>query len=158
MLISKPIHNKYAFRTVDDIIYQEYANTYSKCKRYGFRGVVAFCNGTRTLDVVKELMKGTVVQYGNRHYATLVLTSVAYVCSPAMAILTNASKVVKVCKMVYITTGYIFELFEHVGTVLLFLIDLALFGQPIPTGDSKRFPNWDEIEDLINQLLIIGDE
>lgn len=157
MLITKPTHKYYAFSVVDDVTYNKTANVYSKCKRYGFRGIVAFCTGTGTLDVLKEICKGTVVQYGKRRFATCVLTTAAHVCAPAVAVLTNATKVVKVCKVVYTTTGYIFEACEDIGTLCFLPVDMMLFGQAIPTGESKRFSNWEEIEDLIQNLPVIGD-
>jgi len=157
MLITKPNHNKYAFSSVDNATYANFVDIYSRCKRYGFRGVVAFTTGTGTFSVVKGILKGSVVQYGKRRLAAVVLTTSAHICAPAVAVIINATKVVKTCKMIYTTTGYIFEALEDTGTLLLLPLDYALFGQPIPTGAAKRFSNWDEIEDLIKNLPAVGD-
>jgi len=157
MLITKPTHNRYAFYSLCNCAYVETARTYSMCKSYGFRGVVAFATGTGTFGVVKEILKGTVVQYGKRRMAIVVLCAAAHICAPAVAVLTNATKVVKACKIVYTTTGYIIEACEDVGTLMFLPVDFALFGQPIPTGKSKRFTNWHEIEHLIKAVPIVGD-
>lgn len=158
MLITKPTHRYYAFNYLNSTPYIEYAKNYSCCKRYGFRATVAFCTSIGTYGVLKENFKGTVVQYSKRRFATVVLTGAAHVCAPAIAVITNATKVVKTCKIVYTTTGYIFEACEDLGTLMFLLLDLALFGQPIPTGKSKRFANWDEVEDVINNLPVVGDK
>lgn len=157
MLIVKPSHNKYAFRNLDDESYASLAKSYSKCKRYGFRDVAAFCTGTGTVGVIRDMMKGTFIQYGKRRFAAVVLATGAYTCAPAMAVMSNATKVVRMCKVVYTTTAYIFEAAEDVGTMILLPIDFALFGQPIPTGESKRFRSWDELEDIVQNIPIVGD-
>lgn len=157
MLITKPIHKYYAFQSLTNSTYVEMAETYSSCKRYGFRAVVLFCTGTNTIGILKEISKGVVVQYGKRRFATVVIGSALHICAPAIAVITNATKVVKTCKIVYTTTGYIIEAFEDAGTLGLLPLDFALFGQPIPTGTSKRYSNWDEIEDVIKQLPVVGD-
>ena len=157
MLIAKPNHKKFVFCKLDNSTYIKTAKAYSKCKRYGFRGIVAFCTGTGTFSVLKEITKGIVVQYGKRRFAILVITAAAHICSPAVAVLTNATKVIKTCKMVYTTTGYIFEACEDLGCLVYLPLDFALFGQPIPVGEPRRFSNWDEIEDIIKELPVVGD-
>ena len=47
MELSKPLHNKFIFHGLDEKTYTKYAETYSKCKKYGFRGISAFVSRSR---------------------------------------------------------------------------------------------------------------
>jgi hypothetical protein len=40
---------------------------------------------------------------------------------------------------------------------MLLPVDMALFGQPIPTGEVGRFTKWSNISDIIKELPVIGD-
>lgn len=118
---------------------------------------MAFATGTGTLSVVRSVLKGYLVQYGKRRAVAVLLTGVTYVCSPAIAVLTNATKVVRVCKNVFNVVGWGLEAAEDIGTLGCLPIDLALFGQPIPTGDPNRFSNWDRIEDILSTLPTLNE-
>lgn len=100
MHITKPPHKKYVLYCLDDQIYNKYANVYSGCKRWGVRGIYTFLGGTGLWGVVKEISQGTVVQYGKRRLATIVISGATYICAPAVAVITNATRVVKSCKLV----------------------------------------------------------
>lgn len=92
------------------------------------------------------------MQYGKRRVVGVFLTGVTYACAPAIAVLTNATKVLRVCKNVYNVVGWGLEAAEDIGTLVFLPVHLALFGQPIPTGDDNRFSNWNRVEDIISSL------
>lgn len=152
MLIVKPTHKRYIFHNLTTTDYADLACKYSACKRYGFRGIVAFGTGTGTLGVIRSVLKGQIIQYGKRRVATVVITGSIYVCSPAIAVLTKATRVIRCCKIVFNVVGWGIEAAEDIGTLVFAPVDLVLFGQPIPTGKSNRFSEWDRIEDIIAEL------
>lgn len=117
MFPTKLGHTRYAFHNLTTTDYTSYACKYSACKRYGFRGVVSFATGTGTLGVVKSVLKGRLVQYGKRRVVGVFLTGVTYTSAPAIAILTNATRVIKVCKNVYNVGGWGIEAEEDIGTI-----------------------------------------
>ena len=153
----KPPHNAYALNCLDSNVYEKYANVYSGCKRWGVRGIYMFLGGTGLWGVVKEITQGTLVQYGKRRIAGFVIGSASYICSPAVAVVTNASKVIKSCKVVYVGLGYVIEAFEDASHVPFLPLDLLLFGQPVPANKDGRFSSWDNITDLVNGLPVVGD-
>ncbi len=114
-----------------------------------------FC-GTNLLDVVKEIAQDTVVQYGKRRLATVVVGSATYICAPAIAIITNASRVVRSCKVVYTSIGFVLEVIEDASHVPFLPLDLVLFGQLIPATKDGRFSSWTNITDIIYELSGIG--
>ena len=59
MEISKPNHNKFIFKNLDEDTYVEYAKRYSLCKRTGYRGIVCFVSGLGMKDLAIEIVKGT---------------------------------------------------------------------------------------------------
>ena len=135
----------------------KYAEVYSGCKRWGVRGIYAFLTGTGLYGVVKEAVKGTVVQYGKRRLATVVIGGASYICAPAVAVITNATRVVRSCKVIYTSIGYIAEAVEDASHVPFLPIDLVVFGQPIPANPEGRFSSWSNITDLLGELPVIGD-
>ena len=148
----KPPHERYVLRCLDEKTYSQYACLYGGCKRFGVRGIYAFLTGTELWGVAKEFAKGTVVQYGKRRIATVVIGGAAYICAPAVAVLTNTTKVVKTCKVVYTGIGYIAEAVEDASHVPFLPLDILFFGQPIPANMEGRFSNWSNITDLIDNL------
>ena len=157
MHITKPPHKKYVLYCVDDEIYSKYANVYSGCKRWGVRGIYTFLGGTSLWGVVKEISQGTVVQYGKRCLATIVISGATYISAPAVAVITNATRVVKSCKLVYTSIGYVMKAVEDASHVPFLPLDLVLFGQPIPANKDGRFSSWSNITDIIDNLPAIGD-
>jgi hypothetical protein len=107
MQIVKLPYNHYVLCCLDDNNYTKYADCYSCCKRWGVRSIYTFLGGTGLFGVVKEVAKGTFVEYGKRRLATVVIGGATYICAPAVAIITNATRVVKSCKVkvVYIAIG-----------------------------------------------------
>jgi len=158
MQITKPPHKRYALYCLDNETYVKYANTYSGCKRWGVRGIYTFLSGTGLWGVAKEVAQGTVVQYGKRRLATIVIGGATYVCAPAVAVITNATRVVKSCKLVYTGVGYVMEAVEDASHVPFLPLDLLLFGQPVPANKDGRFSSWSNITDIIDDNLpAIGD-
>lgn len=156
MQISKPPHKRYILSCLDNNTYTKYADVYSGCKRWGVRGIYVFLSGTGLYGIVKEATKGTIVQYGKRRIATAVVTGASYVCAPAVAVITNATRVVKSCKVVYTTIGYVAEAFEDASHVTFLPVDILIFGQPIPANKEGRFSSWSNITDIIDQLPALG--
>ena len=74
-----------------------------------------------------------------------------------MSILTNATKIVKTCKVVYTTVGYIMEAFEDTLQVLFMRIGFIVFGQFILANEENCFSNWSKITEVIDKLPLIGD-
>lgn len=157
MQITKPPHNRYALNCLDNATYVKYANVYSGCKRWGVRGIYTFLGGTGLWGVAKEVAQGSVVQYGKRRLATVVIGGATYICAPAVAVITNATRVVKSCKLVYTSIGYVMEAVEDASHIPFLPLDLALFGQPVPANKDGRFSSWSNITDIIDNLPAIGD-
>jgi hypothetical protein len=123
----------------------------------GSSGSIHVFRGTGLWGVAKEAAKGTIVQYGKRRIATVVIGGASYICAPAVAVITNATRVVKSCKIVYTSVGYVMEAFEDASHVPFLPIDLVLFGQPVPGNKEGRFSSWSNITDIIDNLPAIGD-
>jgi hypothetical protein len=150
MQICKPLQNRYALCRLDNETYVKYTTAYSGCKRWGVRGIYTFLGGTGLFGVAKEIAKGTVVRYGKRRLAAVVIGGVTYICAPAVAVIINATRVVKYCKWVYTSVGYVMEVMEDASHVPFLPLDLALFGQPIPANTDGRFSSWSNITDIIS--------
>jgi len=157
MQITKPPHNRYALSCLDNATYVKYANVYSGYKRWGVRGIYTFLGGTGIWGVAKEVARGSVVQDGKRRLATIVIGGATYICAPAVAVITNATRVVKSCKIVYTSIGYVMEAVEDASHVFFLPLDLVLFGQPVPANKDGRFSSWSNITDIMDNLPAIGD-
>ena len=157
MQIIKPPHKKYILYCLDNETSSKYAHAYSGCKRWGVRGIYMFLGGTGLWRVAKEVTQGTVVQYRKRRLATIVIGGATYVCAPAVAVITNATRVVKSCKLVYTGIGFVMEAVEDASHIPFLPLDLALFGQPIPSNQDGRFSSWSNITDIIDHLPVVGD-
>lgn len=152
MELSKPVHNKYLLHAMDEKSYQKYLCLYSNCKRWGVRGIYSFLLGTELYDVVKEAVGGILVQYGKRRLSLVVIGIGSYVCAPAVAVVTNATPVIKICKTVYAGIGFIGEALEDSSQVTFLPLDLLLFGQPIPANKAGRYRKWPNITYHIKDL------
>lgn len=157
MQVTKPLHNRYVLHCLDNETYVKYADVYSGCKKWGVRGIYTFLSGTGLWGIVREVGQGTVVQYGKRRLATAVIGGAAYICAPAVAVITNATRVVKSCKLVYTSVGYVMEACEDASHIPFLPIDLVVFGQPIPANKDGRFSSWSNITDIVDKLPVIGD-
>ena len=157
MQISKPPHNRYVLSCLNNETYVKYSSVYSGCKRWGVRGIYIFLGGTELWGVAKEALQGTVVQYGKRRLATVVIGGASYICAPAVAVITNATRVIKSCKVVYTSVGYVMEAAEDASHIPFLPLDLALFGQPVPANKDYRYSSWSNITDIIDNLPTIGD-
>lgn len=122
------------------------------CRRWGVRGIYTFLGGTRLWGVAKEVAQGSIVQYGKRRIATVVIGGATYICAPAVAVITNATRVVKSCKVVYTSVGYVMEAIGDASHVPFLPIDLVLFGQPVPANKDGRFSSCSNITDIIDDL------
>ena len=157
MLITKPPHNRYALHCLDNYTYVKYATTYSGCKRWCILGIYSFQAGAGGWVVAREVTRGTVVQYGKRRLATVVIIGATYFCAPGVALITNLTRVVKSCKVIYTTIGYAMEAAEDLSHIPFVVLDFALFGQPIPANKDGRFSSWQNMTDISDNLPAIGD-
>ncbi len=157
MQVTKPVHNRYALYSLDNATYVKYATVYAGCKRWGVRGIYTFLGGTGLWGVAKEVAQGRVVQYGKCRLASVVIGGATYICAPAVAVITNATRVVKSCKLIYTSVGYVMEACEDASHVPFLPLDFALFGQPIPANKDGRFSSWSNITDIVDNLPVIGD-
>ncbi len=152
MQVVKPPHNCYILSGLDECTYVQYAKTYSCCKRWGVRGIYVFLTGTGLYFIVRDTLQGTVVQYGKRRIATYVVGAATYICAPAVAVITNATRVVKSCQVIYTGIGYVAEAIEDASQVPFLPVDLVVFGQPIAANQAGRFSSWGDVTDLIDHL------
>lgn len=157
MQISKPPHRRYVLSCLNNATYTKYATVYSSCKCWGIKGIYAFLGGTNLWGVVREATQGTIVQYGKERLATAVIAGASYVCAPAVAVLTNATRVVKSCKVVYTTVGAAMELIEDTSHIAFIPLDSLLFGQLIPANKKGRYSTWSNITDIISELPGLSD-
>lgn len=90
------------------------------------------------MGVAKEAAQGTVIWYGKRRFASTVIGGATYVCATAVAVITNATRVVRSCKLVYTSVGYAMEAAEDASCLPFLPLDLVLFGQPVPANKDRR--------------------
>lgn len=150
MQITKPNNKHYLLHNVDNVTYVNYAKGYSNAKKYGIRGVYGYLTGVGLWGVAKEVMKGHVVQYGKRRLATVVIGCCTYVCAPAVGVITNSSKIINATKRVHTVVSWVGEACEDLSNVSFLLIDIAVFGQPIPLGEPNRLNIWSNFTDVID--------
>jgi hypothetical protein len=101
------------------------------------------------------------VQYGKRRLATVVIGGATYICAPAVAVITNATRVVKSCKIVYTSVGYVMEAVEDASHVPFLPLDLYylvnLFLQTKMVVLALGLILQTNITDIIDNLPAIGD-
>ena len=148
VLIVKPKHCRYALHKVNNETYVKYAIGYSNAKKYGIRGIYSYLTGIGLWGVAREVIRGNVVQYGKRRLATAVIGAATWMCAPAVAVLTNSTKVLNITKRVYMLVCWTGEAIEDSSNVSFLLLDMAIFGQAIPIGDPNRFDIWSKITDI----------
>ena len=138
-ITDKPAHDKFAFRNLNSTQYRIYAQQYSRAEAGGIRCVYGWMSGVGVMGVVTDISKGVVVYYYKRKLAAVAINAGAYIISPAVAVFTNASKIVKISKSIHSIAAFYFECVEDSTNLAFIAIDLALFGQPILIGGSNRF-------------------
>ena len=158
MKFRKPLHTRYLLSSLNNDDYCIYASVYSDYKKHGIRGIYAFIAGTKIADVILDISKGKIIQYGKRRLAVAVLASSTYISCPALCVITNNTKVAKVCKLVYTSIVFVFEFCEDLSYISFLPLNAIIFGQPISATTPGRFTSWTEITDVINNLPIIDDE
>ena len=80
-----------------------------------------------------------VIDYSKCKLAALFVNADAYIISPALIVLTNVSKVVRIPKSIHGSALFVFECIKDSSNLAFLPIDLAIFKQPIPVGFSNRF-------------------
>jgi hypothetical protein len=157
MQIGKPPHSKYILANVDETTYKQYVLLYAKSKQFGVKGIYFFLSGSGLYTFLQQSAKGIIFYQGKRRLSIALITVSTYVCAPAVASLTNATRVIKCCQLVYTSVGYVMESFEDASTATFLPLDFIIFGQPIPSNLAGRYSSWSNITDLIKELPIIGD-
>jgi hypothetical protein len=157
MQVTKPFHKRYLLSSLDNETYCKYATVYGHAKCYGVRGIYGFLTGIGLYSVVKDLAKGHVVQYGKRRLSAVVISGCAYISAPAVAVLTNATRIVKTCQVIFVGIGYAAEAIEDASQVPFLPFDMIIFGQPISITKPGRFSNWSNLTDLIKELPNLDD-
>lgn len=135
MQIVKPPFHQYIFANMEEIRYK----SYSYAKRTGIAGIYIWASRCRVLGIVKEIAKGTVVQYGKRKFAAVLINGAIYVWTRAGVVLMNATRVINWAKRAHTVSAYGFECIEDTTNLAFLPMALILFGQPIPMGDENRF-------------------
>ena len=156
MELSKPPHNKFIFQGLDEKTYTKYVGTYSKCKKYGFRGISAFVAGTGVKDALFEVTKQSVKRYGRQKIGVFIMGSCGYIIGPAVTLITKSKKVVKVAQITHSCVAFAAECVEDCANLAYIPFDLALFGQPVPIGDDNRFDlfgnGFDAVKNITDDL------
>jgi hypothetical protein len=151
MLVSKPSGGGYVFSHLDNKTYIKYAENYSKAKRVGLAFVYGWATSVGVYDVVLDLMKGVVVQYGKEKFAIVILNTAGLVLSPVVCVLTNVSRVVNTAKRVHSCCAFVFECIDDSANLAWLILDLPLFGQPIPVGKKHRYDFFGNFSDILNK-------
>ena len=136
---NKPMHNRYAFSNLNSTQYKTYASQYSRAKAGGIRCVYGWVSGTGLVGIITDVGKGIIIDYSKRKLAAAFLNAAVYLCSPAVIVFTNATKVVNISKGVHSAAAFCFECVEDSTNLAFLPLDMALFGQPIPIGAPNRF-------------------
>lgn len=148
---SKPGHNRYVFKNLNETQYSTYARQYSRAKAGGIRCIYTWASGVGVLGIIKDVSKGVIINYGKRKFAAVCINAGSYVLSPAVVVFTNASKIVNISKSIHSTAAFCFECVEDSSNLSFLPLDLCLFGQPIPVGGPNRFnlfKNYTDFFDL----------
>jgi hypothetical protein len=150
MLVNKPSHNSYALSGMSNDDYKIAFSSYSKAKRYGLRGICSWASGAGLLGVIKDAAKGSIIDYGKRKLAAISINGALYICTPAVMVFTNATRVVKWAGRVHSTTAFVFECIEDSTNLAFLPIDMVVFGQPVPVGEKGRFELIDGYHDFVD--------
>lgn len=75
----KPLHRRFAFHNLNSTHYKTDAQQYSKAKAGGIRCVYAWMSGAGVLNVLTNLSKGIVIDYGKRKVAAVCMNAGAYI-------------------------------------------------------------------------------
>ena len=150
MQLALPDHKRYILHDWNESKYHEIANKYSKAKKYGFRAAVATVTGSGVKDITVEFIKGSVRKWGRQKIGIFIAGSYAYVTSLMIPLITNSTKLIKGAKTVHTCIAYTVECFEDSANLVWLPLDLAIFGQPIPIGDSGRFNLLGDDLDFLN--------
>lgn len=148
MQIVKPPHNKYLLRNVDEEIYIKYYHGYAKAKKTGFRSAVGFLSGQGICTIAWELGKGQIICYGKKRLGYAIVGGLSWLAGPIMPIITNSTKALKVARFAHRTASEVMEISENGCCAFLLGVDMVVFGQGVPVGDTGRFNIMDNCTDI----------
>jgi len=90
-------------------------------------------------DVVIEISKGVVRKWGRKKIGILIVSCCTYIATPAVAFITNSTKLIKGAKTAHTAIACTAESIEDSANLAYLPFDIILFGQPIPIGEDGRF-------------------
>jgi len=136
----KPKRGKYLFKDLPRDQYVKYARQYSQAKRIGIQSVYGWLGGLGVLDIIKDVSKGIMFDWTKKKLTSLC-TSLAflYVFSIPTIVFSKSRRAIKWAKLIHSNTGFILECIEDTSNISYLPLDLILFGQVIPVGQSRRF-------------------
>ncbi len=151
MRFIKPISisRNYALFSLDQAQYHTYACNYQKFKKVGIKAVYAWAIGAGVLEVAKEISVGAVCTWGRIKLGSVIIGGVAYICPPAISFITNSTTIINGTRRVHSAVAFVLECADDLGGLAYLPLDMAIFGQPIPMGDSDRFNWFKDVEDFI---------
>lgn len=139
MQVSIPTHKRYLLKDCDNWTYYSVATKYSNAKKYGFRAAVAVVTGSGIKDITVEVIKDSVKMCGRQKIGSFIVGTCTYIASPALALVTNFTKIVKTAKTAHACVAYIAEILEDTSNFVWLPLDLAIFGQPVPMSKDGKF-------------------
>jgi hypothetical protein len=139
ILISRPIHKRYALHSISDESYITFVNGYSLAKKTGIRSVWLFVSGSGVYGLCQEVLKKEVQRWGRRKLGSGVVASLCWIGTPIVPLITNSSKIIRIANVTHTAIAFVAETCEDCTNLAWLPIDLALTGQPISVGESGRF-------------------
>lgn len=137
--LSRPLHRKYALRSVDDETYIKFVNGYSLAKKLGVRGVWIYISGSGVSELCIEALKGSVRQWGRQRIATSICASATWIATPVVPLITNSTKIIRIANVTHTCIAAVAEFSEDCTSLAWLPLDMLICGQPIPMGKAGRF-------------------
>ena len=86
-----------------------------------------------------------------------VVGGASYICAPVVAVITDATLVVKSCKVLYTSVSYVMKVVEDASHISFLPVDLALFSQPISVNKDGRFSSQSNHYKPLDRVVITRD-
>lgn len=158
---SRPYHDYYLLRSVNESTYSVIISGYKTVKRRGIRALWGLTSAYEIYDFLYGVAKEEVIRISKRHVVMGIWGTCAYGCSAIVPNFTIAPGVLKIANYTHSVTSYCFEKAEDCSNVCWLPMDMLLFGQRIPIGDPGRFNlmsgDGSLVEDLLMTPFIQGD-
>lgn len=139
MALSRPLHKKYALKSVSNETYLSFVNGYSIAKKLGVRGVWTFICGSGVYQLCYEALKGEIRRYGRRKLAAGIISCFTWAATPIIPLLSNSTRIIRAANVTHTVIAFVAESCEDCTNLMWLPLDLLLVGQPIPIGEAGRF-------------------